>query len=70
MKPNQAIFALALEKAKAKATETLYIGDQYKIDIAGARAAGIKAVLIDRDDFFPEADCPRIRGLGEVAGYV
>lgn len=66
-KPDPAIFRLALDKAGVKADEAVHVGDQYEIDIAGARATGIKPVMIDRYDLYPEVkDCPRIRSLEEL----
>jgi len=70
VKPDAAIFRAALERAGVEASEALHVGDQYHIDVAGARAAGIRPLLIDRDGLFPDADCPRITSLGEVVGYV
>ena len=70
VKPDAAIFRAALERAGVEASEALHVGDQYHIDVAGARAAGIKPLLIDRDGLSPDADCPRITSLGEVVGYV
>lgn len=46
-KPNKEIFARSLEAMRAKSHEALFVGDSPKHDIAGARASGIKAVLID-----------------------
>lgn len=43
-KPNRRIFELALEKARLKADEVWYVGDQYECDIVGARNAGIYPV--------------------------
>jgi putative hydrolase of the HAD superfamily len=48
-KPDPAIFERALEKACCSATEALHVGDTPEEDVAGARAAGIRALLIDRD---------------------
>ena len=70
VKPDPTIFRAALERAGVNASEALHVGDQYHIDVAGARNAGIKPLLIDHDGLFPDADCPRITSLGEVVGYV
>jgi putative hydrolase of the HAD superfamily len=48
-KPDPAIFAPALELAGCTAAEALHVGDRPDEDVAGARAAGIRALLIDRD---------------------
>ena len=70
-KPHPEIFLTALEKAQVKAEETIYVGDQYDLDVVGARGVGMKAVLIDRNDSFPEiTDCPRIHRLTEIVEYL
>ncbi|HEX2087438.1 MAG TPA: HAD-IA family hydrolase [Solirubrobacteraceae bacterium] len=48
-KPDPAIFARALELAGARPEEALHVGDSLDLDVAGARAAGIDAVLVVRD---------------------
>jgi putative hydrolase of the HAD superfamily len=48
-KPDTAIFARGLELAGCSAAEALYVGDSPEEDLEGARAAGIRALLIDRD---------------------
>ena len=70
-KPEPPIFLAALEKAGVKASEAVHVGDQYNLDVVGARRVGITPILIDRYDFYPEvSDCPRIRTLPEVAQYL
>jgi FMN phosphatase YigB (HAD superfamily) len=46
-KPDPAIFALALARAGASAGEVVHVGDMLSTDIAGARAAGIRAIHLD-----------------------
>jgi putative hydrolase of the HAD superfamily len=48
-KPDPRIFAAALELAGCVAAEALHVGDTASEDVAGARAAGIRAVHLDRD---------------------
>jgi putative hydrolase of the HAD superfamily len=48
-KPDPAIFTAALELAGCEAGEALHVGDTADEDVAGARAAGIRPLLIDRD---------------------
>jgi putative hydrolase of the HAD superfamily len=70
-KPRPEIFRHALQKGRVKATEAIYVGDQYQVDVVGSRGAGMKAILIDRGDYYRDiTDCPRIKSLGEVAGYL
>jgi putative hydrolase of the HAD superfamily len=47
-KPDPAIFAAALELARCEPAEALHVGDTGTEDVEGARAAGIRALLIDR----------------------
>jgi putative hydrolase of the HAD superfamily len=48
-KPDPAIFGLALELAGCDASEALHVGDTVEEDVAGARAAGIRPLLLDRE---------------------
>jgi len=48
-KPAPEIFEHALGLAGVAAHEAMHIGDSLAEDVAGARAAGIEAVLINRD---------------------
>jgi putative hydrolase of the HAD superfamily len=47
-KPDPVIFDRALGLADATASEAVHVGDSPSEDVAGARAAGIGAILIDR----------------------
>jgi putative hydrolase of the HAD superfamily len=48
-KPDRAIFEAALELAGCEPDEALHVGDTPEEDVDGARAAGIRPLLIDRD---------------------
>jgi putative hydrolase of the HAD superfamily len=48
-KPDPAIFGPALEIARCSPAEAVYVGDTPEEDEAGARAAGIRPLIIDRD---------------------
>ena len=70
-KPQPEIFQAALRRAGVQASEAIYVGDQYQIDVVGAKKAGMKGVLLDRGGYFKEGtDCPRIRSLGQVVDYL
>jgi HAD superfamily hydrolase (TIGR01549 family) len=47
-KPDPGIFRRALELAGCEPEEALHVGDTAEEDVAGARAAGIRPLLIDR----------------------
>jgi len=70
-KPKPPIFLAALSKAGVNASEAVHVGDQYKLDVVGARGIGINPILIDRYDIYSEvSDCPRIHSLTELAQYL
>jgi HAD superfamily hydrolase (TIGR01509 family) len=60
-KPNPRIFHLALERAGLKPHEVVYVGDLYSIDVRGARAAGLDAILMDPGACWGSRDCPLAR---------
>jgi putative hydrolase of the HAD superfamily len=47
LKPQKAIFDYALQKAGAKADESIMLGDDIDVDIAGARGAGLDQVYVN-----------------------
>ena len=65
-KPDPRIFQLALQRSGARAETTLHAGDFFHVDVVGARAAGLRAVLLDAGDLYGDADCPRVRSLPEL----
>jgi HAD superfamily hydrolase (TIGR01549 family) len=46
-KPDSAFFRLALERSGARPEEALHAGDRADLDCAGARAVGMRSVLVD-----------------------
>jgi HAD superfamily hydrolase (TIGR01549 family) len=54
IKPDPSIFVAALGALDATAEETAMVGDSFEDDIAGARALGIRAILLDRDGRRPD----------------
>ena len=57
-KPDPRIFELSLARAGVAPGEAVYIGDLYSIDVRGARAAGMRAVLLDPGGHWGSRDCP------------
>jgi len=53
-KPHPSIFVAALEALDVSPEETAMVGDSYEDDIEGARALGIRAILLDRDGLRPD----------------
>ena len=70
-KPQPEIFQEALRQAGTQASEAIYVGDQYQVDVVGAGKAGMKGVLLDRNGYFEETtDCPRIRSLTQLVEHL
>lgn len=65
-KPDPRLFDRALERSGARGDRTVHVGDFFHIDVAGARAAGLAAVLVDEADLYPTVDCPRITSIAEL----
>jgi putative hydrolase of the HAD superfamily len=67
-KPDAAIFRLALARLGVEAGDAAFVGDSYESDALAARAAGMRAVLLDPLGLHPESLCPRIASLRELVG--
>ncbi|MGH2810553.1 MAG: HAD family hydrolase, partial [Actinomycetota bacterium] len=67
-KPDPAIFHLAIDRSGMDPEHSVYVGDHPKNDMEAAEAVGMKAILIDRRDRYPEFSGPRIRSLEELPG--
>ncbi len=62
-KPDPRLFYYALSVAGADPESTLHVGDMYAVDVVGARAAGIYAVLLDPYGAWKHVDCEKIPDL-------
>jgi putative hydrolase of the HAD superfamily len=62
-KPAAAIFRRGLELAGVRAEDALHVGDELEVDVAGARAAGIAALLLVREGGPP----PGVEAIGSLA---
>ena len=65
-KPDTRLFRRALELTGADAAEAVHVGDSPDNDVEGARAAGIRAVLVRRNGE-PPPGVQSIRSLCELA---
>jgi putative hydrolase of the HAD superfamily len=54
VKPHPTIFQAALELLGVAPVEAVMVGDSLVEDVEGARALGMRAILIDREDRHPE----------------
>jgi HAD superfamily hydrolase (TIGR01549 family) len=70
-KPDPRLFQIALEQSGARADSTAHVGDFFHIDVAGARAAGLReGILFDVADLYAHADCRRVGTLDELVAAV
>ena len=70
-KPDRALFEAALALAGCSADEAVHVGDSLEHDVRGARAAGIRAVLVDRTGGARNAaGVPVVSGLGELPSLI
>lgn len=69
-KPDPRIFEIALARSNAVADSTIHVGDLYQVDVVGARAAGLRGVLLDQQGLYEDADCPRVRSLADLVDQV
>ncbi len=69
-KPDARIFRIALARAGLEPFQAVYVGDLYSVDVAGARRAGLEAVLIDPGGHWGRRDCPRAPGPVEAVRLV
>jgi putative hydrolase of the HAD superfamily len=69
-KPDPGIFRIAMERMSVSPDTTVYLGDVPAVDVAGARAAGLTPVLLDRHDLYVSADVPRLRSIAELPGWL
>ena len=63
-KPHDSIFMRMLELLDVTPDEAVMVGDTLVDDVEGARAVGMRAVLVDREDRYPAEE--RVRGLDEL----
>jgi HAD superfamily hydrolase (TIGR01662 family) len=68
-KPHASIFRAVLDILDIDAQDALMVGDSVDADIDGARAIGMRAVLLDRLGLAPDFE-PRIESLAELAAFL
>jgi putative hydrolase of the HAD superfamily len=56
VKPHPTIFRAALERLDVAAAEAAMVGDSPTEDVDGARAIGMRGILVDRDGRYPEIE--------------
>jgi putative hydrolase of the HAD superfamily len=69
-KPSPVIFHRAAVRVGASPAECLYVGDHPEIDVAGAEAAGFKALWKRTSYWSARIDVPRIESLSDLLSFV
>jgi putative hydrolase of the HAD superfamily len=69
-KPDPRIFELALEALAVPADRAVHVGDTPAADVEGARAAGIRPLLLDPYDLHAGLEVERVRSLADVVELV
>jgi putative hydrolase of the HAD superfamily len=69
-KPDRRIFETALARVRVRPQNALFVGDSLETDVAGARAAGIRALLLDRGAQDADREVERIFSLAELSDRV
>ena len=64
-KPHASIFRVVLDLLGVEPAEAVMVGDQVADDVEGALAAGMRAILLDREGLHPDFES-RITGLREL----
>lgn len=62
-KPDPELFRRALARTGQSAASSIYLGDIPGVDIAGANAAGMRAVLVDPLGFYPDFKGDRVQSV-------
>ncbi len=65
-KPDPRAFLTACERLDVPPGSVVSVGDEFEVDVLGARAAGLAAVLLDRDGTAPAGETAVIRSLAEL----
>jgi putative hydrolase of the HAD superfamily len=69
-KPDPRIFRIALERAGVAPHAAVFVGDLYSIDVLGARAVGMSAILLDPGACWGERDCPAVPDVAAAVRLV
>jgi len=69
-KPDPRIFEIALERLGVPADRAIHVGDTPAADVDGARAAGVRPVLLDPYDLHTHLDVERVPAMADVVEIV
>jgi HAD superfamily hydrolase (TIGR01549 family) len=66
-KPDPRMFQEGLRQIGVAPEDALHVGDWYELDVCGARAVGMQAILFDHPRRRPDSDCPRVETFDQLA---
>ncbi|WP_205629548.1 HAD family hydrolase [Jiangella muralis] len=69
-KPDPGAYAALCAELDLDPATILYVGDDHHLDVVAARAAGLRAVHLDRRGTGPAGEPDRIASLHELAGHL
>jgi putative hydrolase of the HAD superfamily len=69
-KPDRRFFEILVARGGSRPETTLHVGDLFHVDVAGARSAGLQAMLFDPHDLYAAYDVPRLKRLDELATLI
>jgi putative hydrolase of the HAD superfamily len=65
-KPDPRAFLAVCDRLEVLPGSVLYVGDEFEVDVLGARSAGLRAVLLDRDGGAPPEEPAVVRSLADL----
>jgi putative hydrolase of the HAD superfamily len=68
--PAREAFHAACKRLAVNPHETAVVGDLFWSDVRAAGRAGLRGVLLDRNDWWSRVEAPRIRSLSELADHL
>jgi putative hydrolase of the HAD superfamily len=69
-KPDPRIFHHAARALGVEPAEAVHVGDFYSVDVLGARAAGVRAILLDPLGAWAVDDCPKVPDVAAAARLI
>ena len=69
-KPRPEAFLRVCEALGLPPERVLYVGDEHEVDVLGARAAGLRAVHLDRLGTGPADEAERVDGLRDLVRHL
>jgi putative hydrolase of the HAD superfamily len=69
-KPDPRIFHHAAAAVGVDPADAVHVGDLYSVDVVGARAAGVRAILLDPVGAWTVDDCPKVPDVAAAARLI